>query len=354
MASMAGPEMRAADVAERRPVRSVSAVETPRNAGIVGDLAVSLQPVQLPAEPDPVQQEQIEPAPASEGESASGPELVVDVDALARNCALLGMEAPRRWSRPVNARTRPSAAVLPSNGAAPPSAAVVPLPVQPVPIFAPRERTEAPAPAVTAAAAPPSVAARTVVPPPRKRISARAYVVIGTIFLLLVFAALVYRSPKGAAPAILGGSAAAPAVSAQITSAAPITTDAAARTSATAALTSIVDVVDNISGSHSARRERPTRRGSEEPASDQPVRKVDPIYPAAAKVDGVQGTVVLGAVISRDGSLHHIRALSGDPLLEQAALDAVRYWVYKPRSDRGRAIETPIQISINFRLNDRR
>jgi protein TonB len=85
-------------------------------------------------------------------------------------------------------------------------------------------------------------------------------------------------------------------------------------------------------------------------AGEQLVRRVDPIYPAAARLNRIQGPVVLEASIGTHGFLRHIRVVSGDPLLAEAVLDAVKGWRYQPRTARGRAVETPTRIVVNFQL----
>jgi protein TonB len=77
---------------------------------------------------------------------------------------------------------------------------------------------------------------------------------------------------------------------------------------------------------------------------------VDPIYPPAAKLGRIQGSVVINANIATDGSVRHIRVLSGQPLLAQAAVDAVKGWRYRPHIVRGKPIETTTQIVLNFKL----
>jgi protein TonB len=55
-----------------------------------------------------------------------------------------------------------------------------------------------------------------------------------------------------------------------------------------------------------------------------------PTYPAEAKAAGVSGTVVLQALIGTDGHVDKLDVISGPAVLQQAALDAVRKWVYRP------------------------
>ena len=80
-------------------------------------------------------------------------------------------------------------------------------------------------------------------------------------------------------------------------------------------------------------------------AEIQPVKKVPPVYPLAAKKAGIQGVVRLRVSISDDGSVSDIRVLSGDPQLVKAALDAVKQWRF-PTSDAGQVTT----VAINFTL----
>jgi periplasmic protein TonB len=81
---------------------------------------------------------------------------------------------------------------------------------------------------------------------------------------------------------------------------------------------------------------------------------VEPVYPPAAKLAGLQGAVVISALIAADGSVRHLRVLRGDPLLAQAATEAVKNWQYRPPVVNGRAVESPTQITVKFMLADNR
>ena len=78
------------------------------------------------------------------------------------------------------------------------------------------------------------------------------------------------------------------------------------------------------------------------------VHQVAPQYPAQAKQWGIEGTVVLQAVIGKDGTVHDVHALRGNPLLTQAAVDAVKQWRYRPYSLNGEPVEADTQISVRF------
>jgi TonB family protein len=85
-------------------------------------------------------------------------------------------------------------------------------------------------------------------------------------------------------------------------------------------------------------------------AGEQLLHRVDPVYPAAARANRIQGPVVLEATIGTHGFLRHIRVVSGDPLLADSVLDAVRGWRYRPRTVRGRPVEAETRIVVNFQL----
>jgi TonB family protein len=88
----------------------------------------------------------------------------------------------------------------------------------------------------------------------------------------------------------------------------------------------------------------------------QPIKlisKVNPDYPADAQADGVEGTVLLRAVVSKDGSLLSIRSISTgiDPRLVNAAKAAVPLWRYQPALLNGEPVEVVTTIDVTFRLN---
>ena len=78
--------------------------------------------------------------------------------------------------------------------------------------------------------------------------------------------------------------------------------------------------------------------------------KTMPTYPLAAKKAKVQGTVVLSAVIGKDGNIKNLRVLSGPSELQQSSLDAVRQWTYKPYLLNGDPIEVLTTVHVVYRL----
>lgn len=80
------------------------------------------------------------------------------------------------------------------------------------------------------------------------------------------------------------------------------------------------------------------------------IHKVTPTYPALARSARIQGSVVLQAVIAKDGTIQNLRAVSGHPMLTPAAIDAVKQWRYKPYYLNGEPVEVETQITVNFTL----
>ncbi|MGC2331795.1 MAG: TonB family protein [Candidatus Acidiferrales bacterium] len=82
------------------------------------------------------------------------------------------------------------------------------------------------------------------------------------------------------------------------------------------------------------------------------IDRVQPVYPAIARAAHVQGTVVLHAIISKDGTVQQLQLVSGPPLLVNAAMDAVRQWRYSPTELNGEPVEVDTTIQVVFTLGD--
>jgi protein TonB len=81
------------------------------------------------------------------------------------------------------------------------------------------------------------------------------------------------------------------------------------------------------------------------------VKSVPPHYPKDARAQGIQGSVVLNVVISKDGDVTDLKLTSGHPALAQAAIDSVKQWKYKPYLLNGQAVEVDTQVQVNFTLS---
>ena len=80
------------------------------------------------------------------------------------------------------------------------------------------------------------------------------------------------------------------------------------------------------------------------------VRKIVPTYPPLARRARIQGTVVLQAMISKEGAIENLRLVSGHPLLAPAAIEAVSHWRYRPYILNNQPVEVETQITVNFSL----
>jgi TonB family protein len=85
-------------------------------------------------------------------------------------------------------------------------------------------------------------------------------------------------------------------------------------------------------------------------ASGYLLRSVRPDYPAVAKAAHVQGKVVLQAVIDTDGHIADLHVMSGPDLLQPAAVEAVRQWVYRPYLINGEPVKVDTTINVIFAL----
>jgi len=81
------------------------------------------------------------------------------------------------------------------------------------------------------------------------------------------------------------------------------------------------------------------------------VKHVSPEYPEIARNARVQGVIILECIIAPEGHVTDIRVLRGIPLLDKAAIDAVRQWVYTPTLLEGRPVPVVMTVTVNFKLN---
>jgi protein TonB len=76
-----------------------------------------------------------------------------------------------------------------------------------------------------------------------------------------------------------------------------------------------------------------------------------PVYPPMAKQARVEGTVILEATINSQGRVTDVKVLRGIPLLDNAAIDAVRQWQYSPTRLNGTPVPVIMTVTVNFRLS---
>jgi protein TonB len=82
------------------------------------------------------------------------------------------------------------------------------------------------------------------------------------------------------------------------------------------------------------------------------IAPIRPVYPVIAKAAGVQGTVIVEAMISRTGTIESLHVVSGPPMLQTAALDAIRQARYHPYRLNGEPTEVQTTITVNFRMGE--
>ena len=80
------------------------------------------------------------------------------------------------------------------------------------------------------------------------------------------------------------------------------------------------------------------------------LNRVTPAYPVLARQARMEGTVVLRAVIGRDGIVREVELLSGPPLFAREAMEAVRQWRYQPTLLNGVPVEVETHVTVIFKL----
>ena len=81
------------------------------------------------------------------------------------------------------------------------------------------------------------------------------------------------------------------------------------------------------------------------------LKNVAPVYPDIAKQARVQGVVILECTISPQGKVTNVTVLRGIPLLDAAAIEAVKQWVYSPTLLNGVPVPVIMTVTVNFRLS---
>ena len=86
------------------------------------------------------------------------------------------------------------------------------------------------------------------------------------------------------------------------------------------------------------------------PVAPRKVVDVRPVYPDIARQARKEGTVVMEAVLDPTGRVTQLRVIQSVPLLDQAAMDAVRQWRYTPSTLGGHPVSVLMSITIRFTL----
>jgi protein TonB len=81
------------------------------------------------------------------------------------------------------------------------------------------------------------------------------------------------------------------------------------------------------------------------------IRHVPPVYPAVAQQARIEGVVVVEAIIGTDGRVKQARVLQSKPFLDEAALAAVKQWIFTPTTLNGVPVPVIMTVTVNFKLN---
>jgi protein TonB len=80
------------------------------------------------------------------------------------------------------------------------------------------------------------------------------------------------------------------------------------------------------------------------------LEQTKPVYPAVARTAMIEGIVVLEGTINARGKIENLHAVSGHPMLLEAAIKAVEKWKYRPAKLNGQLIPQAVQVQVRFTL----
>jgi len=83
------------------------------------------------------------------------------------------------------------------------------------------------------------------------------------------------------------------------------------------------------------------------------IKRVDPVYPEEAKKAGIEGIVICEATANPEGRVESVKVLRSVPGLDQAAVDAVKQWVYEPMMIKGKPRGVVFTVTVRFKLKDK-
>ena len=81
------------------------------------------------------------------------------------------------------------------------------------------------------------------------------------------------------------------------------------------------------------------------------LKKVPPVYPPLASQARISGSVIVEALVGVNGQVRSVTIVRGLPLLDEAALAAVRQWRYQPLLLNGEPTEFILTVTLNFNIN---
>lgn len=81
------------------------------------------------------------------------------------------------------------------------------------------------------------------------------------------------------------------------------------------------------------------------------ITTVPPVYPEAARKQNIDGTVLVQALVGEDGLVKDVHVVKSIPPLDEAAMDAVRQWVFKPARTKGKPVAVSVAVPVKFTLH---
>jgi protein TonB len=79
-----------------------------------------------------------------------------------------------------------------------------------------------------------------------------------------------------------------------------------------------------------------------------PITQFKPIYPEMAREAKVEGRVVLHVLVGRDGRVKNVKVIRSVTMLDQAAVDAVSKWVFKPALSNNKPVSVWVEVPVDF------
>ena len=82
------------------------------------------------------------------------------------------------------------------------------------------------------------------------------------------------------------------------------------------------------------------------------INRVEPVYPEVARKARISGIVIVECIIDKGGTVRDVQVLKGLPFgLDQAAVEAVKKWKFKPGTLNGQPVDVIFNLTVNFKLN---
>jgi TonB family protein len=109
------------------------------------------------------------------------------------------------------------------------------------------------------------------------------------------------------------------------------------------------ELESGLKSSEAASAAKPQTQVAAEVMQKLLVHRVEPVYPAEARKQKLQGIIAVNIVVGRDGSVLSMHALNGPDLLAQAAMDALRWWKFEPYRINGEPAIVETTLAVEFK-----